>query len=143
MPEWQSELVLDVSAGSRHTFIIDAEGKARVSGFIESLSSYRGHLGVPRAGLAEGPNAFTEVSEVVNSQGRSTPAPRFQKAYAGAGAPGDAGAMHSVLLGEDGTVYTAGSNSQGQLCRGEEILRGWRAVGLPEDVFREVPNLPG
>ena len=37
---------IDVSAGSRHIFIILDDGTAVVSGYIESFADYRGHMGV-------------------------------------------------------------------------------------------------
>ena len=132
-PEWQPEEVIDVSAGSRHTFYVDAAGAVYVSGFIESFYSYLGHLGVPRDQLAEGSNDFLQVSAVADGTGQTQPAPSFAKAYAGAGAPGDARRMHSLLIDQEGAVYTAGNNDRGQLCHGN---------ALQEDVFRRV-DLPG
>ena len=78
---------------------------------------------------------------MVDAEGESRAPPPFRQAYAGAGAPGDAGEMHAVLLAEDGTAYAAGSNRRGQLCRPP------RDDDDDDDdrkyVFREVAGLPG
>lgn len=132
-PEFQEDEVLDLSAGSRHTFIIDKAGKAYSSGFIESFYSYQGHLGLDRGMLVEGPNDFMAVTTVINKGGSQVPSPRFSKVYAGAGAPGDSRDMHALLIDERGNVYTTGNNDNGQLCLGDHQSR---------DIFSQV-TLPG
>lgn len=119
LPDAQPYEVIDVSAGSRHTFKLDKNGTASVSGFIESMGSYQGHMGVNRSSLEEGPNAFRKIYNVVNSDGDIVPSPKFMKVYAGAGAPGDSRDMHSVLIDTRGNVYTTGNNDKGQLCLGD------------------------
>jgi alpha-tubulin suppressor-like RCC1 family protein len=133
-PELQLKEVIDISAGSRHTFIIEENNGVYVSGFIESLSGYRGHLGVMRDRLSEGPNGFLNVKYVVDSADKTVPSPKFVQAYAGAGAPGDSRGMHSLLIDRSGNVYTTGNNDKGQLCHGDLESR---------DMFRHVSPLPG
>lgn len=133
-PELQFKEVIDLSAGSRHTFIIEEGGGVFVSGFIESLSAYRGHLGVMRDRIFEGPNGLLNVKAVVNSANKTVPSPVFSQVYAGAGAPGDSRGMHSLLIDRSGNVYTTGNNDRGQLCHGDLESR---------DMFRHVASLPG
>ncbi len=132
LPDAQANEVIDVSAGSRHTFKLDKNGTASVSGFIESMASYRGHMGLHRVYLEEGPNAFKKVKNVVNSDGDIIPSPKFMKVYAGAGAPGDSRDMHSVIIDTRGNVYTTGNNDKGQLCLGDYESR---------DTFHQVSGL--
>jgi len=134
-PEFQGEdnEVVDLSAGSRHTFIIDKNGKAYVSGFIESFYSYVGHLGVDRSLLNEGPNDFQIIDRVIDGGGNLIQPPNFMKVYAGAGAPGDSRNMHSLLIDAGGNVYTTGNNNKGQLCQGDTEDR---------DIFTKVNGLP-
>lgn len=127
--------VADLSSGSRHTFIIDKKGRAQVSGFVESKTAYRGHLGIQ--GWVQGTNDFTTVDKVVvynNAKPQTVNAPRFARVFAGAGTPGDARAMHSILISEDGEVFTTGNNHRGQLCLGDQENRF---------VPHLVSNLPG
>jgi alpha-tubulin suppressor-like RCC1 family protein len=133
-PELQLKEVIDLSAGSRHTFIIEENTGLYVSGFIESFSGYRGHLGVVRDRLSEGPNGFLNIKNVVNSANETVPSPKFKKVYAGTGAPGDSRGMHSLVIDKDGNVYTTGNNDKGQLCHGDLLSR---------DTFRQVKSLPG
>ena len=133
-PELQLKDVIDLSAGSRHTFIIEEISGVYVSGFIESLSGYRGHFGVVRDRLSEGPNGFLKVKFVENDANEIVPSPKFVKVYAGAGAPGDSRGMHSLLIDQKGNVYTTGNNDKGQLCHGDLESR---------DTFRQVASLPG
>ena len=116
VPAVTDQAVIDVSAGSRHSFIIDPNGDAFVSGFIETFYSYYGHFGVDVDRLSQGPNNFTRVDVVVDLDGRFVQSPKFVKVYAGAGAPGDSRDMHSVLIDEEGNVYTTGNNYVGQSC---------------------------
>ena len=118
-PAFQSSEVIDLSAGSRHSFVIDEDGVAYVAGFIESFYSYVGHMGVDRNKLNEGGNDFQQVDAVINTGGSIIKAPKFHKVYAGAGAPGNSRNMHSLLIDAGGNVYTTGNNNKGQLCQGD------------------------
>jgi len=117
--------VLDLSSGSRHIFIIDRKGNAQVSGFVESKTAYRGHLGIKN--WVQGSNGFAPIDEVViyidDVTPTNVPAPRFTRVFAGAGTPGDARAMHSILISEEGEVFTTGNNDRGQLCLGDQEHR--------------------
>jgi alpha-tubulin suppressor-like RCC1 family protein len=128
--------VIDLSSGSRHIFIIDQKGIAQVAGFVESKTAYRGHLGIKN--WVQGSNGFTTIDEVVvydnGTIPETVPAPRFIRVFAGAGTPGDARAMHSILISEDGEVFTMGNNDRGQLCLGDQDHRF-----IPHNV----PDLPG
>ena len=133
--EWPT--VLDLSSGSRHIFIIEKKGIAMAAGFIESKAAYRGHLGIKN--WVQGSNEFTPVDEVViyddiNGVRETVPAPRFKRVFAGAGTPGDTKAMHSILIDQDGEVFTTGNNDRGQLCLGDQD---------PRFIPHHVPNLPG
>ena len=134
IPEIQLQQVIDLSAGSRHTFIIEEGGIVYVSGFIESLSAYQGHLGVMRDRISEGPNGYRSIKAVVDSANKTIPSPQFAQAYAGAGAPADSRVMHSLLIDRAGHVYTTGNNNKGQLCLGDMDSR---------DMFHNVSSLPG
>ena len=134
IPEIQLQQVIDLSAGSRHTFIVEEGGIVYVSGFIESLSAYQGHLGIMRDRVSEGPNGYRSIKAVVDSANKTIPSPQFAQAYAGAGAPADSRAMHSLLIDRAGHVYTTGNNNKGQLCLGDMDSR---------DMFHNVSSLPG
>ena len=128
--------VADLSSGSRHIFIIEKKGNAEVSGFIESKAGYRGHLGIKN--WVQGSNSFTPVDEVAvyingTTDVEKIPAPRFIGVFAGAGTPGDARAMHSIFISEDGDVFTTGNNHKGQLCLGDQENRY---------IPHHVPDLP-
>lgn len=121
--------IVDVSAGSRHTFLIEYDGTVQAAGFIESDFGYRGHLGlgpVQNCGPNGDPNKLCEntndpmpIEKVVDASGRLVDAPRFLKAYGGVGVPADSGEMHSLLISQDGRVYVSGNNNKGQLCLGD------------------------
>lgn len=131
-----------MSAGSRHTFLIQGDGTAVAAGFVESDFSYTGHLGVGPVSnckndekkLCEGENDPLLITEVVNSDGKKEDAPRFERVYAGVGIPADSGEMHSVLISKDGRVYTTGNNNKGQLCIGTD--------DDSVDLFHEVKGVP-
>lgn len=132
VPDWQPEEVIDVSAGSRHSFYIHEDGTAYVSGFIESFFAYQGHLGINRRILNEGENGFRAIDTVLEENGGAMPAPEFVKVYAAAGAPGDSRDMHALLIDVDGNVYTSGNNDMGQLCLGDQEQRDeFTLVKLP------------
>ena len=131
VPIFYEDEVIDLSAGSRHTFLIDKTGQAFAAGFIESDFSYKGHLGVDD--WEEGPNTGKQIDKVFVGNDKVN-APPFMKAYAGAGVPSDSGEMHSMLIDEDGNVYTSGRNSRGQLCLGdnEDRFEFSQVDGLPK-----------
>jgi alpha-tubulin suppressor-like RCC1 family protein len=123
VPKFFPDEVIDLSAGSRHSFIIYKDGSAFTTGFIESLFSYVGHLGVDD--FQEGSNVGKKIDNVFvgDNSDNKIAAPPFKKAYAGAGVPSDSGEMHSMLIDEDGNVYTSGNNDMGQLCLGDRENR--------------------
>jgi alpha-tubulin suppressor-like RCC1 family protein len=134
--------VIDISAGSRHTFLIEADGTVQAAGFIESDFGYRGHLGLgpvqkcqgDTTKLCEGTNVPLPVTTVVNAAGDLVDAPPFARVYAGVGVASDSGEMHSLLIAQNGKAYISGSNNRGQLCVGElntEYV----------DLFHEVPGI--
>ena len=45
-PDIDPQAILDISAGSRHTFKVLASGEVFVSGFVESKLGYYGHMGL-------------------------------------------------------------------------------------------------
>ena len=115
--------MLDVSAGSRYTLLIDSKGDAFASGFIESKFEYLGQFGVESGKLDEGQNDWRKIDKVADLSGKSTDAPKFQKVYAGASANSNSGEQHSLLIDQRGDVYTFGNNDRGQLCLGDEDSR--------------------
>lgn len=126
-PQEIEDDVIDISAGSRHTFLIESDGTVQAAGFIESDFGYRGHLGLGPVQncqgditkLCEGTNVPLPVTQVVNADGDLEDAPPFARVYAGVGVASDSGEMHALLISQDGKAYVAGSNSRGQLCLGE------------------------
>jgi alpha-tubulin suppressor-like RCC1 family protein len=135
--------ITDVSAGSRHVFLIEEDGTAQAAGFIESGAGYRGHLGLGPADtgcedrdflrkLCEGRNVPLPVTTVFNADGEKVDAPPFRHAYAGVGVASDSGAMHALLISEDGKAYVSGNNNKGQLCLGNKD---------PTDFFHEVKGI--
>ena len=141
-PQEIKEDIRDLSAGSRHTFLIDGNGKVSAAGFIESKESYYGHLGLGQVRdcqgdntqLCVGQNVFLPVSEVVNAAGEMVTAPPFVLVYAGSGPQSDSGSMHSLIISENGKAYVSGNNNKGQLCLGD---LGTTSV----DMFTEVNGL--
>jgi len=140
VPELVEGEVIDVSAGSRHTFLITGDGLSYAAGFVESGFSYRGHLGLgpvqdcsgDKDKLCEYENDPLPVMKVVDTDGKRVDAPPFKRVYAGVGVPADSGEMHSVQIGVNGKVYTTGNNNKGQLCLGDLENR---------DYFHEVPRI--
>jgi alpha-tubulin suppressor-like RCC1 family protein len=122
-PQFIEENIKDVSAGSRYTLLIDVNGDAYASGFIESKLVYAGHFGVDPSRLSTGSNVWKEIDVVVNPNGNEVSSPKFAKAYAGASATANSGDMHSVLIDEDGNLFTMGNNDRGQLCLGDRQKR--------------------
>jgi len=138
-----------VSAGSRHTFLIEGggenAGRVQAAGFIESDFSYRGHLGLgpvddcgPKGDpdkLCEGTNDPLPVTKVVDLDGELVDAPQFARVYAGAGVPSESGEMHALLISKDGRAYVSGNNNKGQLCLGTDTEY--------VDYFHEVKGFEG
>lgn len=110
------------AAGPRYTLLIDANGDAYASGFIESEFEYRGHFGVNPGELSEGSNSWNRIDRV-NIDGRDRNSPAFTKVYTGATGSANSGEMHSLLIDENGDVYTTGNNNKGQLCLGDTEAR--------------------
>jgi alpha-tubulin suppressor-like RCC1 family protein len=123
VPLLKNEPVLDVSAGSRYTLLVDSKGDAFASGFIESKFEYLGQFGIASDKLEEGQNDWRKIDEVADLSGKSTGAPSFAKAYAGASANSNSGEQHSLLIDKEGNVYTFGNNDRGQLCLGDNDPR--------------------
>jgi alpha-tubulin suppressor-like RCC1 family protein len=123
--------------------LIEGDGTAQAAGFIESGSGYKGHLGLGpvkigcqgrdiESVLCEGKNNPHPVTTVVNADGEKVDAPPFQHVYAGVGVQSDSGAMHALLISEDGKAYLSGDNNKGQLCLGNLD---------PVDYFHEVKGI--
>lgn len=143
VPQEIPDEIIDVSAGSRHTFLIEGDGTLQAAGFIESTFGYRGHLGLGpvqdcengKGSLCELTNDPLPVKTVVGVDLKKEDAPQFERVYAGVGVPADSGEMHSLVISKDGRAYVAGNNNKGQLCLGD--------LKSPyEDLFHQV-NLPG
>jgi len=137
--------IQDVSAGSRHTFLIEKGGLATAAGFVESAFGYRGHLGLGQIDekckndknkLCEGENDPLTIETVRDASGKEVDAPPFKRVYAGVGIPADSGEMHSVLIAQNGKVYITGNNNKGQLCLGDDKIEY-------VDEFHEVSGIPG
>ncbi|KAL7519364.1 hypothetical protein ACHAWX_004128, partial [Stephanocyclus meneghinianus] len=113
------EAVIDVTAGPRYSLLIDDGSAAYASGFIESKFEYLGQFGIDPDQLSEGSNTWKQINTVVNVDGIEVNSPAFAKVYAGATGSSNSGEMHSVLIDEEGYVYTTGNNNRGQLCLGD------------------------
>ena len=113
------EAVIDVTAGPRYSLLIDDGSAAYASGFIESKFEYLGQFGIDPDQLSEGSNTWKQINTVVNVDGIEVNSPAFTKVYAGATGSANSGEMHSVLIDDEGYVYTTGNNNQGQLCLGD------------------------
>ena len=123
IPELIDQDVIDVTAGPRYTLLVDFEGDAYASGFIESKFEYLGHFGIQPDMLEEGPNRWQQIDKVVDLNGKETAAPAFAKVYTGASATANSGEQHSLIIDQKGNVYTAGNNDRGQLCLGDNDPR--------------------
>lgn len=141
----------DLSAGSRHTFLVRPGGRALVAGVVKSASGYQGHMGLgPIKSLDDcddfdvefceategGGTKFLPIDTVIDANGDEIDAPPFQRVYAGVGASPESDAMHAVLISKDGRVFITGSNSKYQLCLGE----GYDDTDFVEE-FHEVPGI--
>ncbi len=111
--------ITDTAAGPGYTILLHDDGTVSVSGHIDLLSNYHGHLGLPLDELSDGTISSTVISKVFDTtEGVVIAAPQFKRIYAGADQLSP-GAMHSLLIDEEGKVWTMGSNSKGQLCLGD------------------------
>ena len=53
-----------VSAGSRYSLVVLADGTTLSAGLIDWMNDYRGHLGLEEGEVKEGVNKFRPVSQV-------------------------------------------------------------------------------
>jgi len=150
VPEEIEGEIRDISAGSRHTFLVQVDGTALATGFIQSESGYKGHLGLGPVKTEEeckdsekefcvsaaGRMEAQPIEEVRNAKGKEEKAPDFELAIAGLGVEADSGGMHAVLVSKDGRVYISGSNTKGQLCLGKKFENVEYV-----DYFHEVPGI--
>jgi hypothetical protein len=114
----------DVTAGPNYSIIVDKNYKAYSSGFIDSKLDYSGYLGIDPSKLSDGPNTWQIIDRVVDTNGQEIDPPNFLKVYAGASdATPRSGSLHSLLIDEEGRVFTMGNNAQGQLCLGDNESR--------------------
>jgi alpha-tubulin suppressor-like RCC1 family protein len=113
------EAAIDVTAGPRYSLLINDGGAAYASGFIESKFEYLGQFGIDPDQLSEGSNTWKQINTVVNFNGNEVNSPAFAKVYAGTTGSANSGEMHSLLIDEEGNVYTTGNNNRGQLCLGD------------------------
>ena len=111
----------DVSAGSKYTIVILSDGTAQTGGFVDSLDSYKGHLGVLQPDVLAGENPLKAIENVFDNDVVVTAPdlPFFIKAFAGAEEIESSGTIHSILLDKDGQAWATGSNDMGQLCLGD------------------------
>lgn len=102
--------ITDITAGPMYTLYLDVDGNAFASGFVASLSKYKGQFGVG-FGVNLGSNYDKQVNSVYTN-GAVGKAPSFQSVYTGSD--------HSAFVDKNGQVYMTGSNSYGQLCLDED-----------------------
>ena len=124
VPRNRPERAVDASAGTEYQLFVDPVGVAYAAGTIDDLDYYRGHLGARLQDLTAGYN-YAEVTRAFDATagGVAFP-PRFVRAFAGARDELDPrGGMHSALLDGRGNVWLFGSNSNGQLCLGDDVDR--------------------
>jgi uncharacterized surface protein with fasciclin (FAS1) repeats/alpha-tubulin suppressor-like RCC1 family protein len=115
----------DVSAGSKYTIVILSDGTAQTGGFVDSLDTYKGHLGVLQPDVLAGENPLKAIDNVYDNDVVITAPdlPFFIKAFAGAEDTESSGIIHSILLDKDGQAWATGSNNMGQLCLGDKENR--------------------
>lgn len=114
--------VIDASAGTRYSIYISPDGTAYSAGVIVSARNTDGRLGIRPQDLVDGQNLFQPITLVFDKeQNGVTSPPRFAKAYAGVEM--EAGNTHTMLIDNMGRVWATGSNTNGQLCLGDEIDR--------------------
>ena len=124
------------AAGPRYTLLIEANGDAYAAGFIESKFEYLGHFGVNPDNLSEGSNDFERIDRVVDD-GREKDSPPFAQVFTGTTGSANSGEMHSLLIDQNGDVYTTGNNNKGQLCLGDTEARF-----IPHKVFFDDDDSP-
>jgi len=111
--------VVDLSAGPEYSLTVLADGSAQSAGFVESLDTYHGHLGIPQDQVT-GLNAFQPITSVFDAETDSIiDAPSFLLSFTGADTAETPGEIHSLLISEDGEAWAFGSNSKGELCLGD------------------------
>lgn len=104
--------------------MIDVNGVAYSSGFVEDMDSYHGHLGLRPEDMSSGMNEFTEVTRVFDdAQGGVTDPPVFEKVFAGVESSLGNASIHTIFLDRRGRVWATGSNSKGQLCLNDDVDR--------------------
>lgn len=119
-PITSGTLVSYLSAGSKYSLGIYSDLTAHSAGFIDSIDTYHGHLGVPQDSVAEGENPFQAITSVFDVETDSIiDAPPFLLAFAGAETAEAPGEIHSIFISEEGGAYATGSNSNGKLCLGD------------------------
>lgn len=115
---------IDASAGTKYSVMIDVNGVAYSSGFVEDMDSYHGHLGLRPEDMSSGMNEFTEVTRVFDdAQGGVTDPPVFEKVFAGVESSLGTASIHTIFLDRRGRVWATGSNSKGQLCLNDDVDR--------------------
>lgn len=122
--------VVAASAGSEYTLSIRSDGTTWSSGNIPSKARYKGHLGIVVTRVTTGINSAKQISSV-SKAGESTtsPAPKFDKVYAGVENVANTGRIHTILVDIRGKAYSTGDNSNGQLCLGDTKLRN-----IPQEI---------
>ena len=119
-PEPTDELFSDVAAGSRYSIKILPDGVAHSMGYIDSIDTYHGHLGLPGGDVSVGENAAKPITSVYDAENDQVlEAPFFVQAFAGAERESSPGSIHTLLIDEDGQAWVTGSNNEGQLCLGD------------------------
>ncbi|KAL3826440.1 hypothetical protein ACHAXA_011249 [Cyclostephanos tholiformis] len=123
--------VIDSGAGTKYTILILKDGSTLAAGYIEDIDNYQGHLGVDQNVVVQGVNEFHLIDQVYdhvtarqdNVTMALVDAPRFEKAFLGVENTPNTGAIHTILLDEDGNAWATGNNLVGQLCLGDNVDR--------------------
>jgi alpha-tubulin suppressor-like RCC1 family protein len=89
---------------------------------VDSEDKYQGHLGLGGIVVA-GSNDFKPIENVYDVDDAILDAPEFDQVFAGVENELSSGIIHTILLDRQGSAYATGSNSQGQLCLGDEDER--------------------
>ena len=121
--------IIDASGGSKYTIIVTSDGRAMSAGYINDIDTYQGHLG--RDNTIQGTNDMQPISLVFDvEESALVSAPRFDRAFSGVEYTPNSGIIHTILLDVDGQAWASGSNSNGQLCLGDEVEQ----VKIPEKI---------
>lgn len=115
----ENQNVVDVSAGTRYSMIVLADGTAQAGGLIDAPNDYQGHLGLGSGDIVQGVNDFRIIEQVYDPETLSFISPMFDMVFAGVENTPGSGAIHSILIDRQGRAYATGSNSMGQLCLGD------------------------